>query len=425
MLTSSSDRETFDRISDGRGTKGDFKKYLSLLIQALYDYHKVKPVVLIDEYDVPLNTAHQNKCYDFVVDIISAMFSKGLKTNDNLQAGVITGCLLDAKNQIFTGLNNPGIYSVTNPVYAQYFGFTKEETAALLHSYGLDDRADDVKDNYDGYNIGKYSIYNPFSLLKFIESARCDHSSVCRNYWAATSGDALLREMLASSAGKELRNTFEKLLSGSSVENVHVDDTIVYSTMMENDAAIIGTLLFSGYLTVVQAQEDGTYTLRIPNREVLTCFKELVSEYNDEVTEKQTPYLISKLLRGDIRNAQKYVNDLISSVLVIRDKDTSENNFHYFLAAILAMTKIPKWEILSRDQGRKGFADFALVSTDNKAIIIEEKVTKELKEMEGLFAEGEKQIEENAYAEKYAYLGYDLYKYVIVYFEMRAYIRKV
>jgi hypothetical protein len=158
---------------------------------------------------------------------------------------------------------------------------------------------------------------------------------------------------------------------------------------------------------------------------VLSCFRDLVNEHNDEVTAEKTPYLIRKLLSGDTTKAEKYVNELINSVLVVRDKDTSENNFHYFLAAILAMTRISKWSIISQDQGRKGFADFALVSLDNKAIIIEEKAAKELKEMEGLFAEGEKQIEENAYAEKYAYLGYDLYKYVIVYLDMRAHIRKV
>jgi hypothetical protein len=413
VLTSSSDQETFDRISDGKGTKGDFKKYLSLLIQALYDYHKVKPIVLIDEYDVPLNTAHQNKCYDYVVDIISSMFSKGLKTNDNLQAGVITGCLQIAKNQIFTGLNNPGIYSVTNPVYAQYFGFTKEETAELLHSYGLDDRADDVKDNYDGYNIGKYSMYNPFSLLKFIESARCEHSTVCRNYWAATSGDALLRKMLASSAGKELKETFETLLSGSDAMDIKVDDTIVYDTMMDNKAAVMGTLLFSGYLTVVKAQPDGDYTLRIPNREVLSTFRTLVDQYNETVQTSFGGDLLRDFERGNVPGIESDIRKSLSSIISLDDlrKDKEYFMHGFLLGSLVNANNDGVWEITSQKESGDGYADITLEDSGTmKAIIIEVKQTREKdieKGAEGALA----QIERKRYAVKYESYAYHIMKY--------------
>jgi len=417
----------FERLRTGKADMEDYKQYLSILSKALYLKTNIKPLVFIDEYDVPLNDAHENKYFKSFVKIISGMFSAGLKDNAYVGGAVITGCLQIAKNQIFTGFNNPSVFPVTSPVYANCFGFTKEESADLLHYYDLDSRMEDVRANYDGYNIGKYSVYNPFSLLKFVQEARADRNVTCKNYWVSTSGDTLLRKMLASSAGEqELRGTFETLLTGSSADKLVVDETIVYGTMTKSAPAVMGTLLFSGYLTVAKDYGNGTYALRIPNKEVLTCFRNLVGEYNDELREKKTPYLIARLLRGDIRKAEDYVNDLIRSVLVVRDKDTSENSFHYFLAAILAMANVPGWKILSQDQGRKGFSDFAIVGKRKQAIIIEEKVAKKKKEeIEGLFAEGEDQIKKNAYAEKYAYLGYDLYQYVIVYFEMEAFIRKV
>jgi hypothetical protein len=412
-LTDKNDIATFERLSVGDGTKDDFTVYLSLLVKALYSYHKVKPIVLIDEYDVPLNTAHQNGCYDYVVDIISEMFSLGLKTNDNLQAGIITGCLQIAKNQIFTGLNNPGIYSVTNPVYAQYFGFTKEETAELLHTYGLDDRADDVKDNYDGYNIGEYSMYNPFSLLKFIESARCDHSTVCRNYWAATSGDALLREMLASSAGKELKETFETLLSGNDAKDIKVDDTIVYDTMMDNKAAVMGTLLFSGYLTVVKAQADGDYTLRIPNREVLSTFKGLVDQYNKTVQASSGGKLLRDFTEGNVPGAETDIGDSLKRIISLDDlrKDKEYFMHGFLLGSLVDANGSGPWVITSQKESGDGYADITLEdSGKRRVVIIEVKQTGEKdieKGAEGALA----QIERMRYAVKYESYAYHIMKY--------------
>jgi hypothetical protein len=426
MAENALEKERYARLKNGKGTFDDFKQYLALLSKALYLKNKVKPLVFIDEYDVPLNDAHQHGFFDAFVSVISGMFSSGLKDNLYVKGAVITGCLQIAKNQIFTGLNNPAVYPVTDPTFAQYFGFTKEETAELLHYYGLDSRMDDVRDNYDGYSMGQYSIYNPFSLVNFVKRAVGDKDAPCDDYWSSTSGNALLWEMLEScKENEELREMFEKLLSGGPVERITIDSTIVYSTMKESTAAIMGTLLFSGYLTVVKNEGNDVYTLRIPNKEVLSTFKGLVRQYNERLNKQAVPYLVEKFIDGDIENAQTYINDLLCSVLVVRDKDTSENNFHYFLAAILAMTKVSRWEILSQDQGRKGFADFAIVGTNNKAIIIEEKVAKDVDEVDKLYDEGARQIETNAYAEKYEKLHYKLYKYVIVYLDMRANIKKV
>lgn len=188
------EREIFVRIREGKATFDDFKCYILVLTKALYRQHGVKPIVMIDEYDVPLNNAHYDHQYKLMVNVMREMFSNGLKTNDSLQAGIITECLQIAKNQIFTGFNNLDVYTVARPLFAQYFGFSKDEAFQLLHTYDLDCRMDDVRDNYDGYRIGKYAIYNPFSLLNFVQDAREGKNAECQNYWASTSGDMLLRQ---------------------------------------------------------------------------------------------------------------------------------------------------------------------------------------------------------------------------------------
>lgn len=171
------------------------------------------------------------------------MSSAGLKTNQYVQVAIITGCLQITKNQIFTGLNNLEIYPVTRPLYASYFGFTQEETSSLLSYYGLKNKEDEVKTNDNGYYIENLSIYNPFSLLNFVKDVFVDKNTVCKNYWASSSGNALLWEMLESAKdNSKLKAAFEALLSGSSVP-VLVDETINYDTMTENNAVIMGTLL--------------------------------------------------------------------------------------------------------------------------------------------------------------------------------------
>jgi len=412
-LTDRNDILTFERLSTGDGTAEDFKKYLSLLIQALYDYHKVKPIVLIDEYDVPLNTAHQNKCYDYVVDIISSMFSKGLKTNGNLQAGIITGCLQIAKNQIFTGLNNPGVYTVTRPVFAQYFGFTKEETASLLHYYGLDSRMDDVRDNYDGYSIGKYSMYNPFSLINFVQDARFDKNASCENYWASSSGDALLREMLAASENdQKLKETFKKLLKGKPVK-ASVDKTVVYNEMTRSPAAIMGTLLFSGYLTVAEDLKDSNYSLRIPNKEVITTFRNLVRDYDRDVQATSGGKLLRDFTEGNVPGAETDIGDSLKRIISLDDlrKDKEYFMHGFLLGSLVDANGSGPWVITSQKESGDGYADITLEdSGKRKVIIIEVKQTKEKdieKGAEGALA----QIERKRYAVKYESYAYHIMKY--------------
>jgi hypothetical protein len=333
------DVEIYERLRYNKGTFDDFKQYLALLSKALYLKNKVKPLVFIDEYDVPLNDAHQHGFFDAFVSVISGMFSSGLKDNLYVGGAVITGCLQIAKNQIFTGLNNPAICPVTSAKYARYFGFTKDETTELLHYYGLDSRMDDVRDNYDGYSMGKYSIYNPFSVMNFVSDVLADPKISCKNYWASTSGNALLGEMLASCKEKKhdkLKTTFEGLLTGNPVAGIRIDDTIVYATMKESDAAIMGTLLFSGYLTVVKDESDGVYTLRIPNREVLSTFRTLVDQYNETVQASSGGKLLCDFTEGNVPGAETDIADSLKRIISLDDLRKDKEYFmHGFLLGSL------------------------------------------------------------------------------------------
>jgi len=410
------ERERFARIREGKASFDDFKFYLSILTKALYREYGVKPVVLIDEYDVPLNNAHRDGQYGLMVGVIKEMFSNGMKTNGALQAGIITGCLQIAKNQIFTGLNNPGIYTVARPVFARYFGFTKEETAEMLHYFGLDDRAKDVRDNYDGYTIGKYSIYNPYSLLNFIMDTRADRKAACQNYWASTSGDALLWEMLGScKKSQELKEVFEKLLSFTSAK-VEVDKTVVYDTMMKSPAAIMGTLLFSGYLTVTKAFKNGSYRLRIPNREVLSCFRSLVDQYNKTESTVPNGLLLDAFVKGNVIQARSFLENSLKTVISYHDMAIDKEDFpHGFLLGVLTATaKGPSWIIKSNRETGLGRSDIFLADwKGHEAIIIEVKRAETEGEMERKLAEGLEQIEKNAYDADYDKDTFTVRKYCV------------
>jgi len=421
-VLNANEKEKFLRIKEGKASADDFRSYLSILIGALFRQYKRKPIVLIDEYDVPLNAAFESGCFDFMRNLIRDMFSNGLKTNDSIQAAVITGCLQIAKNQIFTGLNNLAVHTVTDVLFSKYFGFTEDETIEMLRYYGIDSRNCDVQKNYDGYCIGDDSLYNPFSLLNFVSRAIVSESAECGNYWVSTSGNAQLSKMLSfSSEDPLLKDQFERLLGGQAIQAA-VDQSVVYDSMMDNNGAIMGTLLFSGYLTAVQSCGNGEYLLRIPNMEVLSCFKVLAAECNKTASRKNTPLLLKAFLDNDIDRAEEYLDSLFGSILRSRDKTASESSYHFFLAAVLAMNPLPDWKFSSQDQGIKGFADFVLTNRTNDAIIIEEKAVSRLNEIRSAAADALKQIDERKYSADYISAGYNVKEYAIVYFDNTAHI---
>ena len=411
------DKQTFTRLLHGSGNYDDYKQYLSLLSEYLYLYHHVKPIVLIDEYDVPLNAAHENNYFEYAITLIREMFSRGLKTNQNISGGVITGCLQIAKNQIFTGLNNLSIYSVLDPLYSSVFGFTKEEVRTMLSYYGLLKREEDVKQNYDGYFFGEERVYNPFSILNFISRAISSPSARCESYWSNSSGDALLKEMLLSiKDDAKLKDIFETLLSGRESE-VDVDVTVTYDSMTNSFSSIMGTLLFTGYLTAIKALDGNSYLVKIPNREVLSCFKSIVKEYNDKIIKVPYNALVKAFINGDSLTVNALIDRKVSTILSFNDFGIDKEYApHLFLLGSLSLDDNQDWMIESQREEGDGRPDISLFNyKEKKAIIIEIKYARkdDKQTLDDLTALALAQIEREHYDKRFLNNGYSVVKWGI------------
>ncbi|MDD4397910.1 MAG: hypothetical protein PHT39_10105, partial [Sphaerochaetaceae bacterium] len=232
------------------------------------------------------------------------------------------------------------------------------------------------------------------------------------------SGNAQLSQMLSfSSEDLLLKDQFERLLGGQSIQ-ASVDQSVVYDSTMDNNGAIMGTLLFSGYLSADHSCGNGEYLLRIPNMEVLSCFRVLAAECNKTASRVKTPILLQAFLDDNINKAEEYLDSLFGSILRSRDKTARESSYHFFLAAVLAMNPLPDWKFSSQDQGIKGFADFVLTNRTNDAIIIEEKAVSRLNEIRSAAVD----IDERKYSADYISAGYNVKEYAIVYFDNTAHI---
>ena len=420
------DLKSYNRIINQEETVGDIKTAISFLIKILYDYHHIRPIVLVDDYDIPLNKANEEGLFAYVADIINSMFSNGFKTNENLQFALITGCLQIAKNEIHTGFNNALINTVLDSSNSSYFGFTKEETKELLTYYNLEDKYEEVLTSCGGYRIGKCELINPCSVLSFVGKKNGNSTSAYPLFDA--NNEALLLKILES---RTLKKDFESLLSGDSIY-VGIDTTVTYDTVLNNSGNIMAALLFLGYLSETEKPEGVEektrdyyfhHWVKIPNNEVMFCFNTIAEKYNKQLSDEKLSFIISSLLDKDIAGTSDYLNNLYSSILQARDKNSKENNYHYFLAAILALNPVNGWEYRSQDQGVDGYSDFVLLSDEGDVIIIEEKNVKELREIPQARIEAFEQIEKLNYTLAYEELGIkDILKYAIVYCDHRAYI---
>lgn len=433
------DKASLLRIADGEGTERDLRRCLIALTTALHGYYGIRPLVLIDEYDAPLNDAYENDFFPIVMEIMRSMFSSGLKTNENLGGVVITGILKIAKNNLFSGLNNLVVNSVAgNDGYPDSFGFSQLEVDQMLSYYDLEEKRQTLKDWYDGYHIGDRYVYNPFSLASAVSHLNRDKSGKTRpgNHWAESAGTRLLRQMLGSCKGNTLlKQQMDSLLELESVDAEYTTD-VIYSEILDNPKTITGTMLLSGYLTL-----DDNGKLRVPNKEVLSCFESLVSDYNREYDQNTLPELLKAYIDGDQAKAKELLDKYFAYTLRTRDLDNSENNYHYFICGAMSQVtdRLGSWEFSSNKETRLGYAD--LIFTDiygKRAIVIEEKVLKgevphsTLVEQEmWLERQLEKtaniafcQIEKKGYDELYKLKGYSVSYFANVYFKHKAYVFK-
>ena len=329
----------------------DLKISLRVITNALYTYYQQKVIVLIDEYDVPLQAAYQNNYYEEMVEFLRSVFSSALKTNDALEKGVMTGCLRISKESIFTGLNNFTAYSVLNNISSESFGFTELEVKQLLKAYNLSEKMDEVKEWYDGYQFGNKEIYNPWSTLMYVKNITQDVSFKPISFWANTSGNDLVVKYIQN-GDKKLRKEFDLLMNGQSLIK-YIKPELTYREM-DNINNIYSFLLLTGYLKVIKDRGENQYELVIPNKEVYEIYKQSFMSYFEDYTTSKKNELYQKLVDGDAKKVNLLLNDIL--LRSISYFDNQESFYHGFLVGLLN-----DYEVVSNRESGNGRFDVCVL----------------------------------------------------------------
>lgn len=314
------------------------KQALLALTIALHDYHGISPVVLIDEYDVPLQKARLHGFYDEMIDLIRGVLSSALKDNLKLRKAILTGCLRVVKGSIFTGLNNFATHGISDDSLAEAFGFTEEETAKVLRDFGLTQCADGVKAHYDGYRFGQSDIYCPWDLMRFCVDNRELKEPVFKPYWLNTSSNDLIEEFLRDADEAHLA-ILKKLIAGEPV-TARVNEEISFAELNAEHTSegLLSLLFMTGYLTKIAGSSDSGYELRIPNEEIRTCFKRRIETFFSRenlgyVTDARK--LAQAMLNGDAVTVESCINESLARYMSIRDSGY-EAFYHGYLIGLLS-----------------------------------------------------------------------------------------
>ena len=382
---------------------------LQLLSQLLYKHYGQKAVILIDEYDVPLDKAFQNGYYKEMVSLIRGLFGQALKTNEFLQFAVLTGCLRVSKESIFTGLNNFEINSIVDIDHDEQFGFTDDEVMKLLLDYDRSERYPDAKEWYDGYHFGNADIYCPWDVINFAKKLVSDPSARPSAFWINSSGNDMVKRFV-DKADQTTRDEIEKLVAGGFVEKqLRLD--LTYDEIDNTIDNLWSVLFTTGYLTKigevkVPDSESYAYKLVIPNKKVREVFILQIQEWFKAVVTKDddTMKLLSKaILDKDEKQIARQLNIVMGRMISILDTkapdDMKENFYHGLLLGLLRGSN-PDWLIKSNRESGDGFSDILLMPEDPDAgIVIEVKYAKEMKELDAACEAAMAQIKNKRYDE--------------------------
>ena len=402
------DRDKYNALTafaDGRYQMSDDVLYGSLqtLSELLYKHFNQKTVILIDEYDVPLDKAFQHGYYREMVALIRAMFGRVLKTNEALAFAVLTGCLRVSKESIFTGLNNFKILSITDSRFDEQFGFTDEEVQRLLADYHLEARFSETKEWYDGYRFGNVDVYCPWDVINHIDRIKDDPNARPEAYWINTSGNDLVKRFV-DKANRTTRNEIEQLIAGNAIEKMLRLD-LTYDEIDNSIENLWSVLFTTGYLTQAGMTEDGAYRLVIPNREICEVFKLQIQEWFKKSIFSNTEQLTAfwkAFEEGNTDGVEMYLNRIMSNSISVFDIKTGEGkkeiSYHNLLVGIL--TGNADWLVKSNVEAGEGFADIIVETEDpNAGIIVELKYTKNYDEMEQACRAALDQINDRRYQE--------------------------
>lgn len=375
---------------------------LRTLSELLQKHYSQKVILLVDEYDVPLDKAQQGGYYDAMVSLIRGLLGQVLKTNDSLQLAVLTGCLRITKESIFTGLNNLKTFSVTDRRFADKFGFTAKEVINLLVYYEFEDRLDIVRKWYDGYRFGNTNIYCPWDVINYIDMLCAEPEAYPRSYWINTSGNDIIRKFIQQGT-PGLRRDLETLIAGGTVSR-RIRQELTYRELYENTENLWSVLFTTGYLTRLGEDVPGVYCLAIPNLEIRQIFAEQVMDWFQEEVRKDRPGLevfCSALSRGDAAMLEARFNVYLRKSVSIRDtavrKDKKENFYHGLLLGLLNYQD--DWLVISNAESGDGYSDILVELEEGIGIVIEVKYAEE-GNLELACARALQQIEELGYEDR-------------------------
>ena len=376
---------------------------IKMLSALLYKHYGKKTVILIDEYDVPLDKAFQHGYYKEMVHFIRGLLGEALKTNDSLSFAVLTGCLRVSKESIFTGLNNFKILSITDTRFDEQFGFTDTEVRKLLLDYHLEDRFEEVKEWYDGYRFGNADVYCPWDVINFVDRAKDDKEAKPEAYWINTSGNDLVKRFI-DKANKTTKNEIERLINGEVIEKeLRLD--LTYEEVDQSVENLWSVLFTTGYLTQSGRNENGAYRLIIPNREVREVFRLQINEWFKKSIFSNTERLTTfwkAFEEGDTEGVEQYLNRVLSNSISVFDtkarKEEKESSYHNLLVGIL--TGNADWLVKSNVEAGEGFADIIVETDDPDAgIVAELKYTKNFDDMKMTCQKAIDQIRDRRYQE--------------------------
>lgn len=401
---SENDKTTFMRLLKEQDGVDDVQDSLRVLSELLCKHYDKKAILLIDEYDVPLDKAFQHGYYKEMVSLIRSLFGQVLKTNDFLQFAVLTGCLRVSKESIFTGLNNFKVLSIADARFDEHFGFTDEEVKQLLAAYQLTDHFDETKEWYDGYHFGKTDVYCPWDVVNHVDRLVGEPDARPQAYWINTSGNELVKRFI-DKADKTTQNEIEHLIAGESIEK-KIQLELTYEEIDESIDNLWSVLFTTGYLTYTGTGEDGAYKLMIPNKEVREVFILQVQEWFKGSIQKDRQSIqafCQAFLSGDAEEIGKQLTMILSKMISVLDtkarNDQKENFYHGLLLGLLRSE--PAWLILSNAESGEGFSDILIEPEDPDAgIVIEVKYATSIAGLDEGCKKAMEQIKVRRYDEK-------------------------
>ena len=393
---SETDRAPLKVLLQRKDDASDTAMSLKTLCALLEKHYGQKVILLIDEYDVPLDKAYAHGYYSRMIDLIRAMFSAALKTNDSLFFAVMTGCLRVSKESIFTGLNNLKVHSISDVKYDEYFGFTDVEVRKMLSEYDLEAHSAEAREWYDGYLFGEQNVYCPWDVINYCDDLRSDPQAEPKAYWLNTSGNAMVRSLIQKAKTGTARMEIEELIAGKTILKT-LNEQLTHNEIDDSIENVWSLLYMTGYLTITERPSGGKYALRIPNREVrqiytqqvLSWFRESVRKDTDKLTALYTAFEA-----GDTETIANYLNRQL--ITTVSFHDARESFYHGFLLALLSTCAT--WEVSSNAETGIGRADIIVEREDGQlGFVIEIKHVRDRQKMDAACEAAMKQIEEKDY----------------------------